>query len=104
MTRIIEVVNNTVKETDTKREYLEFKFDNTIRIDLTSDDSNQLKELFVELLKEFNKGKFDLVYKNESGRSDLFAEVSEKYIKDLNSELMGLYTQFPVKKHEVNPE
>lgn len=94
MSRQIIATLKTIEVTP-KKELLEFDFQKPIHIDLTSDDPEQLKQFFSDLLTEYNEDPFSVKYDNSENRNDLFADISEKYILDLDNELKALASKFP---------
>lgn len=94
MSRQIIATLKTIEGTP-KKELLEFDFQKPIHIDLTSDDPEQLKQFFSDLLTEYNEDPFSVKYDNSENRNDLFADISEKYIHDLDNELKALASKFP---------
>ncbi|MGX8851135.1 hypothetical protein [Amedibacillus sp. YH-ame10] len=85
---------NVLLETNDEKEYLVLQFDSPIKLDLTSDNSDELKAFFVGLLNLIKEEDVQLVF-DAQGRTDLYADVSAKYVKDLNAELSAIQTSFP---------
>ena len=76
---------------------LVFCFQNPLKLDLSSVDTKPVQKFFQELLKKvFDDYNLDnkIIYEFEmdDGETDLFHDVAEKYIKNLNSELKSIYT------------
>jgi len=74
------------------KELLKFCFDVPIYIDLASDDSEQLKKFFQELLENIVNKDITLTLTKQDG-SDLFYDVAKKYIDHLESEINAICTQ-----------
>lgn len=75
--------------------YLVFKFnEGEKRINLNSNDQNELTDLFEFILKKLFCGIFEFESPNDESK-DLFYEVSVDYINALNNELVKTYEQIP---------
>lgn len=89
----VNYMNNTDITVDLvtkdEKELLVFNFETKIELDLTSDDPNDLKKFFQELLNS-TYGKKIILKFNESERQDLFYDVSKKYIDHLNNKLLSI--------------
>lgn len=91
-TYMSEVILSNIKKIDDKQ-YLVFNFDEPIEIELTSNDSELIKKVFILILNNLIDGKF-LTFKFEKNGSDIFNEVAEKYIETLNEELSKLKEKY----------
>ncbi len=78
--------------TKNDKELLIFNFDEKLSLDLTSDDVNNLKIFFQELLKKIENQNFDLKF-NETDRTDLFYDVAKKYVEHLKTEISSIISQ-----------
>ena len=58
---------------------------------LTEDNPNSVKETFNKLIKELKNGQF--IYEFKQTESSLYSQISEEYIRQLNSELKSIYKQ-----------
>jgi len=92
MSREVKVIIN--KSGD--KEILEFQFSTPIRIEMTSNDPKMIQNAFAAILRELLIDDFSLKFDKE-GRSDLFANVAEKYIQHLNSEISTILPDIPKK-------
>jgi len=80
--------------TEEKAEYLSFLFESPIKICLTSDDQSALKFFFSSLLQTIKNDEISFKL-NDNGRRDLFYEVAQKYIINLNREIAAIQREFP---------
>lgn len=85
---------NVLLETNDEKEYLVLEFDSPIKLDLTSNNSEEVKEFFISLLNHIKGEDVQLVF-DAQGRTDLYTDVSAKYVKDLNAELSAIQASFP---------
>lgn len=73
---------------------LKFFFEDKVYdLSLTTASAEEVKELFMKLLSQFENGEYSLIYDKE-GREDLFAVVSNDYIGLLNVELNQLFIDY----------
>ena len=91
-TYMSEVILSNIKKIDDKQ-YLVFNFNEPIEIELTSNDSELIKKVFIQILNNLIDGKF-LTFKFEKNGYDIFNEVSEKYIESLNEEISKLKEKY----------
>lgn len=63
-----------------------------LSLDLTSDNVNDLKTFFQELLKKIENQNVDIKF-NETDRTDLFYDVSKKYVEHLKTEISSIVSQ-----------
>lgn len=76
---------------------LVFCFENPLNLNLSSMDTQPVQKFFQELFKrvfdDYNSND-RIIYEFEldDDETDLFHDVAEKYIKNLNSELKSIYT------------
>lgn len=89
MHKEIEVL---IEEIDEKA-YMVFNFEEPIKIELTSDDQENIKKMFYNILREFVNNQ-EMSFKFNKKTDDLYSEVVEKYIKHLNTELKSLKDNF----------
>lgn len=88
-----------VEETADKA-YLIFNFDEPLKLELTSDDREKMKVLFSTILNNIISNQ-EVTFKFDSqNKNDLYTEISDKYIKDLNSELEALRDEFNAPNEE----
>ena len=62
-----------------------------IDIPISEDDPNVVKEAFNKLIERLRKGLFNVELIGDG--SDLFSQIAKEYIKQLNSELKGVYDE-----------
>lgn len=77
--------------------YLDFGFEENIRICLTSSDSSDLKEFFVKLMNELIKENFVLDFDSED--QDIYSNISRTYVQQLNTEIKSIYKSIPEISH-----
>ena len=85
-----EITVDLITEKD--KELLVFNFDEKLSLDLTSDNVNDLKTFFQELLKKIENQNVDIKF-NETDRTDLFYDVSKKYVEHLKTEISSIVSQ-----------
>ena len=66
--------------TENEKELLVFNFDEKLSLDLTSDNAEDLKKFFQDLLKKIENQNIDIKF-NETDRTDLFYDVAKKYVE-----------------------
>lgn len=76
---------------------LVFSFQNPLNLNLSCVDARPVQKFFQELLKkvfdDYNSdNKTIYEFELDDDETDLFHDVAEKYIKNLNSELKSIYT------------
>lgn len=73
---------------------MEFELNNPISIDLYSDDSEQLKSLFISLMKELIDADISLKYFEDNsianGDNQLVREIAKEYVDQLDHDLKML--------------
>jgi len=81
-----------IKTVDTEQ-YLSLKFNNKqFNLPLTKDEPNEIKKVFNELIIHLKKGLFSFAMEEKKG-GDLIYQVANEYVKQLNSELKGVYQE-----------
>lgn len=65
--------------------------DKVASIPLTIDDQNSIKNVFNELIAELKSGKFK--FELEEGKTDLYWQISNEYIKQLNNEISSIFDE-----------
>lgn len=82
-----EIKVNILEENDNV--YLNFQFDEPVKINITSDDQENIKSMFQKILEYFiNDNDISFIFNKE--KDDLYSETAQKYIEHLNSELKTL--------------
>ena len=89
---MIKTVKAYIEEEE-KSVYLVFDFDEKIKLNLLSDEKDNILKVFYNLLSFVNK-KTDVKFNFVKGKSDLYNEVCEKYIADLEEELESLKEKY----------
>jgi hypothetical protein len=62
-----------------------------VEIPLTEDKPDEIKSVFNELIVELKKGEFNFKLKNKE--NNLYQQISNEYIKQLNNELHSVYNE-----------
>lgn len=88
--RYMGTIKAIVSEEDEKF-YIDINAKSTIRIPITEDNPNEVKESFNSLIKLLKNGLFDI--KLEGDGSDLIWNVANEYIAQLNEELAEIYEE-----------
>ena len=71
---------------------LVLNFDDTsLEIILTEDNPNSIKSVFNTLIQKLKKGEFNFELEDE--KQDLYFHISHEYIRQLNTELSGIYSE-----------
>lgn len=65
--------------------------DMPFEIILTDDNPNNVKSVFNNLIQELKKGEFQ--FKLEDDTLDLYHQICEEYLKQLNAELSAIYIE-----------
>ena len=87
-----------VKLIKEQNDYLEFNIDNfKYRINLNSEEQNDLRKLFYQIIKlTFTvEPEFILSEESKNYENRLFLEISEEYLKDLNNEIKTIIQNRP---------
>lgn len=87
-----------VKLIKDQNDYLEFNIDNfKYRINLNSEEQNDLRKLFYQIIKlTFTvEPEFILSEESKNYENRLFLEISEEYLKDLNNEIKTIIQNRP---------
>ena len=78
--------------TEDEKELLVFNFAERLSLDLTSDNAEDLKKFFQDLLKKIENQNIDIKF-NETDRTDLFYDVAKKYVEHLKTEISSIVSQ-----------
>lgn len=97
-----EITVDFVSDNDEKK--LVFNFDEKISLNLTSDNVDELKAFFTNLLKELVSENFTIKFNEQDIENDLFYDVATKYISHLKVELEGIKKQKLMKIDEISEE
>ena len=85
----METIKATVKQVD-KKHFIEIvDKDNTIRIPMSEDDLIKVKSAFNKLITRIKAGDFQSEL--DKVGEDLFSQVANEYIKQLNREILAVY-------------
>lgn len=79
--------------TEDKKTYIVFNFENAIKLEITSDNSEDIKKVFYEILRYIIEHE-SIIFKFKKNNDDLYNDIAEKYINDLNNELIALKNDF----------
>lgn len=87
----METKKATIVRSDSKA-LLVLNFDDTsLEIILTEDNPNSIKSVFNTLIQKLKKGEFNFELEDE--KQDLYFHISHEYIRQLNTELSGIYSE-----------
>ena len=78
--------------TKEEHELLVFNFPEKLYLDLTSDNAEELKLFFQNLLQKIENKEINIKF-NESDRTDLFYDVAKKYVEHLKTEVSSIMSQ-----------
>lgn len=74
---------------------LVFYFEKALRLNLSSDSTEDTKNFFIVLLNEIVKTRKLIKFELEDGEEDLFHDVAEKYLENLEEEIKQLIDDMP---------
>ena len=86
-----EVIVNI--STEGEKTYIVFNFEQPIKLKITSDSKEEIKNVFYEILNHVISDNY-ITFKFTRTGEDLYNDVTEKYIQDLNNELEALKNNF----------
>lgn len=87
----METIKATIVNRDEKH-FIEIKdSENTITVPISEDDPNVVKAAFNELIERLREGPFKIELDKDG--SDLFSQIADEYIKQLNAELTEVYDE-----------
>lgn len=90
--------NATIDRKDDKSVYLVLTTQSAkYTVCLTDDNPSEVKKVFNRLIVELKKGKFSFSLSDET--KDLFYNVCDEYLKQLNGEIADVFSQ--LKKHQL---
>mgnify|MGYP001625401577 CR=1 FL=1 len=78
--------------TEEEKQLLVFNFDEKIFLDLASDNAEELKDFFQQLLIKILEKNIELNFV-EKDRNDLFYDVAKKYVDHLKVEIASIVNQ-----------
>ena len=78
--------------TEEEKQLLVFNFDEKIFLDLASDNAEELKDFFQQLLIKILEKNIELNFV-EKDRNDLFYDVAKKYVDHLKVEIASIDNQ-----------
>jgi len=81
----MEIIKANISRTDDVTKLILPITGKNLELILTSDNPNEIKQTFNELIVELKKVEFN--YKLEDDKGDLYTSICEEYIAQLNSEL-----------------
>lgn len=74
---------------------LVFKFENELKLNLSSDKTNDTQNFFLQLLNEIIKRNDTIAFVLEDKKEDLFHDVADKYLKNLEYEIKKVVSEIP---------
>ena len=87
--------------TEGEKTYIVFNFEQPIKLEITTDSKETLKNIFYKILNHIINDNF-ITFKFTRTGEDLYNDVTEKYIQDLNNELEALKNNFTNPIEESN--
>ncbi len=80
--------------------FISFDLSENKKLNLSTDNPDEIKEFFTFLLNDFSNENFDIVYnETEDLKLSLFNEVAKLYIEDLKKELNDIFTDPDFQKY-----
>ena len=87
--------------TEEEKTYIVFNFKQPIKLEITTDDKEPIKNVFYEILNHIISDNY-ITFKFTSTGEDLYNDITKKYIEDLNNELEALKNTFEYPVEESN--
>ena len=93
-----EMIDVTIERSE-EQVFLIFNFETAIKMCLTSDDQEEIKAFFQNLLVRVYddfillKKEYSFGFKDPDSK-DLFHDVAEKYVSNINTEIQSIYAKF----------
>ena len=75
--------------------YLVFFFENPIRLNLSSDKTEDTQKFFLDLLQELIRRKSGITFTLEDPKEDLYHDVAQKYLENLEQEIKKIVPKIP---------
>ena len=75
--------------------YLVFTFENSIRLNLSSDKTEDTQKFFLDLLQELIRRKSGITFTLEDPKEDLYHDVAQKYLENLEQEIKKIVPKIP---------
>lgn len=75
--------------------YLVFVFENPIRLNLSSDKTEDTQKFFLDLLQELIRRKSGITFTLEDPKEDLYHDVAQKYLENLEQEIKKIVPKIP---------
>ncbi len=75
--------------------YLVFTFENSIRLNLSSDKTEDTQKFFLDLLQELIRRKSVITFTLEDSKEDLYHDVAKKYLENLEQEIKKIVPKIP---------
>lgn len=75
--------------------YLVFAFENPIRLNLSSDKTEDTQKFFLDLLQELIRRKSGITFTLEDPKEDLYHDVAQKYLENLEQEIKKIVPKIP---------
>ncbi len=75
--------------------YLVFAFENQIKLNLSSDKTEDTQIFFLNLLQELIRRKSGITFTLEDSKEDLYHDVAQKYLENLEQEIKKIVPKIP---------
>lgn len=75
--------------------YLVFAFENQIKLNLSSDKTEDTQKFFLDLLQELIRKKSEITFLLEDSKEDLYHDVAKKYLENLEQEIKKIVPKIP---------
>lgn len=87
------IINVTIERNENIE--LVFNFENKLKLNLSSDKTKDTQEFFLHLLNEIVKLDDTITFTLEDEKEDLFHDVADKYLKNLEYEIKKVLSEIP---------
>lgn len=87
------IVNVTIERNETIE--LVFGFENELKLNLSSDKTKDTQKFFLQLLNEIVKLNETVAFILDDEKEDLFHDVADKYLKNLEYEIKKVVSEIP---------
>lgn len=87
------IINVTIERNENIE--LVFNFENKLKLNLSSDKTKDTQEFFLQLLNEIVKLNDTITFTLEDEKEDLFHDVADKYLNNLEYEIKKIVGEIP---------
>lgn len=87
------IINVTIERNENIE--LVFNFENKLKLNLSSDKTRDTQEFFLQLLNEIVKLDDIITFTLEDEKEDLFHDVADKYLNNLEYEIKKVVSEIP---------